>query len=107
MNLDVQQFSPEELHVKVVDDCLIIEGKHEEKEDEHGYISRQFQRRYVLPEGHDLHHAHTKLSSDGILSVSVPKVNAIENKERVLPIVHTGQPHKAIKHTEAKEAEKK
>ncbi len=40
--LDVQQFKPEEVNVKTVDNFVVIEGKHEEKEDEHGYISRHF-----------------------------------------------------------------
>lgn len=47
--LDVQQFAPNEITVKTTDKCIIVEGKHEEKADEHGFISRQFTRRYQLP----------------------------------------------------------
>lgn len=47
--LDVQQFSPQEITVKTTDKYIIVEGKHEEKQDEHGYISRQFTRRYQIP----------------------------------------------------------
>lgn len=47
--LDVQQFSPNEISVKVTDRFVIVEAKHEEKQDEHGYVSRQFTRRYMLP----------------------------------------------------------
>lgn len=47
--LDVQQFSPNEITVKVADKFVIVEGKHEEKQDEHGFVSRQFSRRYQLP----------------------------------------------------------
>lgn len=47
--LDVQQFSPNEISVKVTDKFVIVEAKHEEKQDEHGYVSRQFTRRYMLP----------------------------------------------------------
>jgi len=47
--LDVQQFSPSEITVKIADRFVIVEGKHEEKQDEHGYVSRQFSRRYQLP----------------------------------------------------------
>jgi crystallin alpha B len=47
--LDVQQFKPDELTVKTVNDYVVVEGKHEERQDEHGFISRQFQRRYKLP----------------------------------------------------------
>lgn len=34
--LDVQQFSPNEITVKTTDKYIIVEGKHEEKADEHG-----------------------------------------------------------------------
>jgi len=74
VNLDVQQFKPEEISVKTVDNTVVVEGKHEEKQDEHGYISRQFSRRYVLPAGVDKDKVECKLSSDGVLSVSVPKL---------------------------------
>lgn len=38
--LDVQQFSPDEIAVKTNDKFIIVEGKHEEKQDEHGFVSR-------------------------------------------------------------------
>jgi crystallin, alpha B len=38
--LDVQQFTPEEITVKTNDKFIIVEGKHEEKQDEHGFVSR-------------------------------------------------------------------
>lgn len=34
--LDVQQFTPNEITVKTTDKFVIVEGKHEEKADEHG-----------------------------------------------------------------------
>jgi crystallin, alpha B len=74
VNLDVQQFKPEEITVKAVDNTIVVEGKHEEKQDEHGFVSRQFSRRYVLPEGADKDKIECKLSSDGVLCVSCPKL---------------------------------
>lgn len=47
--LDVQQFSPNEISVKITDKFVVVEAKHEEKQDEHGFVSRQFTRRYLLP----------------------------------------------------------
>ena len=38
--LDVQQFTPDEITVKTNDKFIIVEGKHEEKQDEHGFVSR-------------------------------------------------------------------
>lgn len=71
--LDVQQFGPGEISVKTSEGAVIVEGKHEEKQDEHGYISRHFKRRYVLPKDVDIEKVVSSLSSDGILTVSVPK----------------------------------
>ncbi|VVC32780.1 Hypothetical protein CINCED_3A023003 [Cinara cedri] len=71
--LDVQQFGPGEITVKTSEGAVIVEGKHEEKQDEHGFISRQFKRRYLLPKDVDIEKVVSSLSSDGILTISVPK----------------------------------
>ncbi|XP_020279376.1 protein lethal(2)essential for life isoform X1 [Pseudomyrmex gracilis] len=71
--LDVQQFSPDEITVKTVDNHVIVEAKHEERQDEHGYISRHFVRRYVLPSSHNLDNVTSTLSSDGVLTITAPK----------------------------------
>nr|XP_036224601.1 heat shock protein 23-like [Bactrocera oleae] len=97
-SMDVQQFKPSELSVKVVDDHIVVEGKHEEREDDHGYISRHFVRRYALPKGFKSDKVVSTLSSDGVLTVSVPKP-AIEDKsnERVIQIQQTGPAHLNVK----------
>ncbi|XP_073838700.1 heat shock protein 23-like [Musca autumnalis] len=96
--MDVAQFKPNELTVKVVDNCIVIEGKHEEREDEHGFIERHFVRRYVLPKGYDADKVASTLSSDGVLTVSVPKPQ-IEDKsnERIIQIQQTGPAHLNVK----------
>lgn len=73
MILDVQQFSPNEVTVKTVDRTVVVEGKHSEKADEHGFISRHFVRKYLLPEDIDLEQVASTLSSDGVLTISAPK----------------------------------
>lgn len=73
MILDVQQFAPREITVKTIDTTIIVEGKHEEKQDEHGYISRHFVRRYVLPRDVEVHNITSSLSSDGVLTITAPK----------------------------------
>lgn len=94
-NLDVQQFKPEEITVKVTgDNVLTIEGKHEEKQDEHGYISRHFVRRYVLPKNYDIGRVESKLSSDGVLSITAPPVESKEIEHKAIPITQTGEPAK-------------
>lgn len=92
--LDVQQFAPNEITVKTTDDTntIVVEAKHEEREDEHGYISRQFIRRYTLPKGYDAKDVVSQLSSDGILTIEAPPpVKASdEGNERIVQIQQTG-----------------
>ncbi|XP_035786863.1 protein lethal(2)essential for life-like [Anopheles albimanus] len=93
--LDVQQFTPEEITVKTLDRCIVVEGKHEEKQDEHGFVSRHFTRRYMLPGGHDPNDVVSTLSSDGVLTVTAPKkALPAPNPERSVPIQQTGVPAK-------------
>ncbi|XP_066998230.1 alpha-crystallin A chain [Anabrus simplex] len=100
VNLDVQQFKPDEISVKMVGNSVVVEGKHDERQDEHGFISRQFQRRYVLPEDVDAENVVSKLSSDGILSIQAPKksLKPVAANERVIQIQHTNAP--AVAHTQ-------
>ncbi|XP_023941480.1 protein lethal(2)essential for life-like [Bicyclus anynana] len=97
VTLDVQHFAPEEISVKTADGYVIVEGKHEEKKDEHGFISRQFTRKYALPEGCNPETVESRLSSDGVLSVIAPKVAPASKNERNVPIAQTGPVRKEIK----------
>ncbi|KAH8371607.1 hypothetical protein KR093_008268 [Drosophila rubida] len=108
--MDVRQFSPNELTVKVVNNCIMVEGKHEEREDDHGYISRHFVRRYAMPEGYEADKVMSSLSSDGVLTVNVPKPQAIEDKSKArhIQIQQVGPAHLNVKSnaTESKPEEK-
>ncbi|KAL0810059.1 hypothetical protein ABMA28_010877 [Loxostege sticticalis] len=98
INLDVQHFSPEEISVKTADGYIVVEGKHEEKKDEHGYISRSFTRRYALPEGTQPDSVESRLSSDGVLTITAPRhVPEAIKGERAVPITQTGPVRKEIK----------
>ncbi|XP_069691049.1 protein lethal(2)essential for life-like [Periplaneta americana] len=103
VNLDVQQFTPEEITVKTVDNFVVIEGKHEERQDEHGYISRNFQRRYKLPAECEPETVKSELSSDGVLTITAPKkaLPPSSGTERVIPITQTNTP--AVKAAENQE----
>lgn len=92
VNLDVQQFKPEEVSVKLQGDYLVVEGKHEERQDKHGFISRQFQRRYKLPENVDTEKIKSTLSSDGVLQLSAPKKIVNKQGEKTITIEKTNQP---------------
>ncbi|XP_053618456.1 protein lethal(2)essential for life-like [Plodia interpunctella] len=99
VNLDVQHFAPEEISVKTIDGYLVIDAKHEERQDEHGYISRSFSRKYPLPDGIDPDTVVSKLSSDGVLTITAPlKAPPKAENERIVPIVQTGPVRKQVEH---------
>lgn len=72
IQLDVNHFSPEEITITTKDGYLHISGSHEERQDEHGTVSRCFTRKYKLPPGVDSQHITSSLSADGFLCVEAP-----------------------------------
>ncbi|XP_047997118.1 heat shock protein 67B1-like [Leguminivora glycinivorella] len=86
VTLDVQHFRPDELSVKVANKQIIVEGKHEERKDEHGFVSRHFMRRYALPSNCMPEDVISKLSSDGILTVVANKSKELPKNEQIVPI---------------------
>merc|ERR1711971_1108330 len=66
ISLDTTGYKPDELKVQVRDGELSVEGKHEEKSEAgHVMVSRQFSKRYGLPQGR-----HQEKSSSGQVMVS-------------------------------------
>lgn len=95
-SFDVHQFAPNEITVKTLDDdqTIIVKGRHEERLDDHGYISRHFTRRFTIPDGYKIHDVIPQLSSDGVLTIKAPPPkNSSDDKARVLQIQHTGPAH--------------
>ncbi|XP_031627017.1 heat shock protein 23-like [Contarinia nasturtii] len=89
--LDVAHFQPNEISVKTIDNTIVIEASHEEREDSHGYISRRFTRRYDLPEDFKAKDVISSISSDGILTIKCPKSEpAVEGNVRHVQIQQTG-----------------
>lgn len=105
-NFDVQHFKPEEISVKVDEDhnLVTVEGRHEEKQDEHGQIYRHFIRKYTLPKDIDMKKIDSKLSSDGVLSITAPKTGERKQIEehRTIPIIRTGQPARSVENKSEK-----
>ncbi|XP_069886951.1 alpha-crystallin A chain isoform X1 [Dipodomys merriami] len=96
--LDVKHFSPEDLTVKVLEDFVEIHGKHNERQDDHGYISREFHRRYRLPSNVDQSALSCSLSVDGMLTFSGPKVQSgldAGHSERAIPVSREEKPSSA------------
>merc|ERR1711892_23546 len=79
ISLNTAGYKPSELKVNVADGEISIEGKHEEKSEEgHLMVSRQFSRRYTLPEEAEKTEVVSNLSQDGVMVITVPKEKKIE-----------------------------
>lgn len=112
--IDVHLFEPNEVIVKTVDHTIVIECNHEEKEDGHGSVQRNFTRKFDIPFEYDMKTVKSTLSTDGILTLKVPKP---ENKlERHVEVEQTEKPsflmslfghraHWMLKHPQHSEAE--
>ncbi|XP_055516656.1 crystallin, alpha B, b [Leucoraja erinacea] len=91
IHLDVKHFTPEEIRVKILGDFIEIQAQHEERQDEHGYISREFHRKYKIPAGVDPTLITSSLSADGVLTVTGPRKVA-DVPERTVPIFREEKP---------------
>ncbi|KAJ8308450.1 hypothetical protein KUTeg_013324 [Tegillarca granosa] len=86
MMVDVSHFSPDEITVKSIENRIVINAKHEEKEDEHGFIERSFKRQYVLPKDVDPAAIQSSLTADGVLVIKAAKKAIEPPKERIIPV---------------------
>ncbi|KAM6334330.1 LOW QUALITY PROTEIN: alpha-crystallin B chain [Alca torda] len=100
VNVDVKHFSPEELKVKVLGDMIEIHGKHEERravpsllllKDEHGFIAREFNRKYRIQMMWTPLTITSSLSLDGVLTVTAPRKQS-DVPERTIPITREEKP---------------
>jgi crystallin, alpha B len=107
--IDVHHFQPKEIHIKTIAHTIIVEGKHEERTDDHGFIERKFTRKYQLPSNYDIEHVISSISSDGILTIKAPPPSVMieGKKQRIIPIMHTGPAHLNVKEPHMKIAEGK
>ncbi|XP_037502353.1 alpha-crystallin B chain-like, partial [Rhipicephalus sanguineus] len=71
-------------------DSVLVHGKHEERQDEHGFVSREFTRRYMLPPDVDPEQVSSEFLADeeGVLVIRAAKKSPEPSalKERVVPI---------------------
>lgn len=73
MMIDVKDFKPEDINVKVVDDTVVVEGKIEKKEG-NAVSTQMFTRRFMLPSIVDFNGISSALSRDGVLTINAPKL---------------------------------
>ncbi|XP_068601006.1 alpha-crystallin B chain-like [Brachionichthys hirsutus] len=81
--LDVKHFSPDELSVSVGGEFITIHARHEDRQDDHGFVSREFQRKYRLPAGVTGADVTSSLSTDGVLTITALRP---VGTERTIPV---------------------
>ncbi|XP_041358863.1 alpha-crystallin B chain-like [Gigantopelta aegis] len=86
VKVDVDQFEPEELNVKVSGNRLVISGHHESKPDEHGFVSREFTREFIIPEDVDLESLTSQITEDGVLVVDALVKSSPQLEEKSIKI---------------------
>lgn len=92
--IDVEYFHPYEIAVTTKNNSIFVHAKHDEKPDEHGLISREFTRRYELPEGFKTDDVTSSISTDGVLTVKCPPIDTKKETEepnvRYIEVQQTG-----------------
>lgn len=72
--IDVQDFLDGEINVEAVSDReLVVEGR-VEKEEGGSKSTKRFVRRFFVPGHFQLEGVDSSMSSDGVLTISVPKM---------------------------------
>merc|ERR1712002_537058 len=87
ISLDTTGYKPDELKVSAGQGMICVEGKHEEKSEAgQVMVSRQFSKKYSMPSSARAEEVVSDLSQDGVLVISVPKREAIQQENRTVPI---------------------
>jgi len=87
INLDTAGYKPDELRVTAGQGIVVIEAKHEERTQAgEVMVSRHMKRSYPLPSNSKPEEVVSNLSKDGVLIVTVPKMQSIKQEDRNVPI---------------------
>ena len=91
IEINVQNFKPEDLVIKTVGQTVQVEAKHEEKtSDGASFSSRNFSQSFTLPRDVDPERVSSSLSREGklIIEAPLPQANRVASNERLVPIKH-------------------
>ncbi|XP_071088156.1 alpha-crystallin B chain-like [Haliotis cracherodii] len=100
VKVDVQQYDVEHLKVSQLENRLVISGKHEARADDHGFVSREFTREFLLPENVDTESMTSRLTEDGFLLIEAKMKGAEGSTERVIEIQKGGTNNEGEKKTD-------
>jgi len=87
LSLDTAGYKPDELKVTAGQGVVCVEGRHEEKsESGEVMVSRHMSRQYQLPSSADPAQVTSNLSRDGVLLITIPKIQQAIGQDRNVPI---------------------
>jgi len=91
LTFDVQQFKPDEIKLKLLNDNMLQVRAEQHSETSTGYESRVFERRYSLPSGVDTSSIRSTLAKDGQLTVEadLPRPQSKASNEKILEFEQT------------------
>merc|ERR1711962_170657 len=108
ISLNTVGYKPEELKVNVCQDEVRVEGRHEENNEEGKMmVRRQFVRRYTLPQEADRASIVSNLSQDGVMVITVPKVDKVKETTEIIKLEHVENVSDINKKVQEKEDERK
>lgn len=90
IRLDLQHFKPEEIKISSDNQRVTVTAKHEEKQDNHGFVSREITRMFKLPEDVDPKSITSAINTNGVLNIKVQKKAIEAPKETQIPIDFKG-----------------
>ncbi|PAV78002.1 hypothetical protein WR25_00895 [Diploscapter pachys] len=102
--LDVSLFAPEDLKVSVIGNFIVVEAKHDEKQDDFGFIERHFVRKFNLPKGVNPEAVTSNLTADGALTIEALPPKKEASPSRTIPIKVVTQPGAADQSKEQNKA---
>ncbi|CAL1531813.1 unnamed protein product [Lymnaea stagnalis] len=87
---DFRHYKPEEIKITSDNQRVTIHAKHEEKQDNHGFVSREICRVYKLPEDVDAKSVTSSLNSKGVLNIKASKLALEAPKDTPIPVQFAG-----------------
>ncbi|BFZ21838.1 hypothetical protein BsWGS_24875 [Bradybaena similaris] len=91
IRLSLPHYKPEEVKITSDNKRVTVTAKHEEKEDKHGYVSREMTRIYTLPPDVDPKSVTSTMNSQGTLSIRASKLPVEEAAKDVnIPVEYKG-----------------
>lgn len=83
VRLDVRQFKPNEVQIQHDGRMVSVHGKHEERSDDHGFISREFTRKYEIPCDVDPDKMTGSWHPNNVLIIKAPRDSAQSSLENM------------------------